>query len=54
MHQLYGLAMLNGKKTKPMKRVTVMVDLDDFATLDQLARHRDDHLINVTPGGEVS
>lgn len=33
--------MPNRKKTKPMKRVTVTVDPDDYETLDQLARRSD-------------
>ena len=41
MHQLYELAMARRKKTKPMKRVTVTVDPDDYAALDQLAERSD-------------
>ena len=38
MHHLGDLAMSNRKKIKPMKRVTVTVDPDDYAAMDQLAR----------------
>ena len=33
--------MLNREKTKLMKRVTVTVDPDEFAALDQLAQRSD-------------
>ncbi|MCT9000247.1 ribbon-helix-helix domain-containing protein [Chelativorans intermedius] len=33
--------MPNRKKAKPMKRVTITVDPDDYETLDQLARRSD-------------
>ena len=33
--------MPNREKTKPMKRVTVTVDPDEFAALDQLAQRSD-------------
>lgn len=33
--------MPNRKKAKPMKRVTVTVDPDDYEALDQLARRSD-------------
>lgn len=38
MHHLYEPDMPNRKKTKPMKRVTVTVDPDDYEALDRLAR----------------
>ena len=41
MHHLYELEMPNRKKTKPLKRVTVTVDPDDYEALDQLARRSD-------------
>ena len=41
MHHLYELAMPKRQKTKPMKRVTVTVDPDDFAALDQLSQRSD-------------
>lgn len=31
--------MANRKKQKPMKRITVIVDPDDYATFDKMARH---------------
>ncbi len=33
--------MANRKKQKPMKRITVTVDPDDYAAFDQMARHTD-------------
>lgn len=41
MHHLYELFMSNRKKTKPMKRITVTVDSDDYEALDQLAQRSD-------------
>ena len=41
MHQLYELAMARRKKTKLMKRVTVTVDLGDYAALGHLAERSD-------------
>jgi hypothetical protein len=41
MRHLHESAMPNRKKTKPMKRVTITVDPDEFATLDQLAQSSD-------------
>ena len=33
--------MANRKKLKPMKRITVTVDPDDYAAFDKMARHSD-------------
>jgi hypothetical protein len=33
--------MANRKKQKPMKRITVTVDPDDYAAFDEMARHSD-------------
>ena len=33
--------MANRKKQKPMKRITVTVDPDDYAAFDKMARHSD-------------
>ena len=33
--------MANRKKQKPMKRITVTVDPDDYAAFDRMARHSD-------------
>ena len=41
MRHLHESAMPNRKKTKPMKRVTITVDPDEFAALDQLAQRSD-------------
>ena len=41
MRHLHESAVPNREKTKPMKRVTVTVDPDEFAALDQLAQRSD-------------
>jgi predicted transcriptional regulator len=33
--------MANRKKLKPMRRITVTVDPDDYAAFDRMARHGD-------------
>ena len=33
--------MANRKKQKPMKRITVTVDPDDYAAFDRMAQHSD-------------
>ncbi len=33
--------MANRKKQKPMRRITVTVDPDDYAVFDRMARHSD-------------
>ena len=33
--------MVNGKKQKPVKRISVTVDSDDCAAFDGMARHND-------------
>ena len=33
--------MANRKKLKPMRRITVTVDPDDYAAFDRMARHSD-------------